>query len=148
MGRNPKQPVCDRDCFNCPYPDCICNTLTSKDIAESRALDRTILNPGKKPMSEDAYERHKERSRRYYHAHKEQRAAYLKEYKRTHREQLKESDRRWRKANPGKVREINRRQYLKRMERETPEQRAARLAYQKAYREARKARGDTKSASS
>ena len=26
--------MCDRDCFNCPYDDCICEEVTDRDLVE------------------------------------------------------------------------------------------------------------------
>ena len=37
--------VCDRDCFNCPYPDCIRVDLTAEDYAAARALEEYIHPP-------------------------------------------------------------------------------------------------------
>ena len=38
-------PVCDRDCFNCPHPDCILENLTAEDYAAARALEGYIHPP-------------------------------------------------------------------------------------------------------
>lgn len=44
--------ICDRNCENCGYPDCISDETTEEEILRSEALDREILK-----------ERHKERLR-------------------------------------------------------------------------------------
>ena len=36
---------CDRDCFNCPYPDCIEDEMAAEDYDEARARDREIIFP-------------------------------------------------------------------------------------------------------
>ena len=38
MSRKRDNPVCDRDCFNCRFDDCICDEMTAADYAESRKL--------------------------------------------------------------------------------------------------------------
>ena len=34
--------MCNRDCFNCPYDDCICDTMTSDEIAVQDRYDKGI----------------------------------------------------------------------------------------------------------
>lgn len=36
---------CNRDCFNCPYEDCIEDELTAADYRELAEIDREIINP-------------------------------------------------------------------------------------------------------
>ena len=36
---------CNRDCFNCPYPDCLEDELTAADYRELAEIDREIINP-------------------------------------------------------------------------------------------------------
>ena len=38
-------PVCDRDCFHCPHPDCIREDLTAADYDDARALEVFIHPP-------------------------------------------------------------------------------------------------------
>ena len=38
-------PVCDRDCFHCPHPDCIREDLTAADYDDARALEAYIHPP-------------------------------------------------------------------------------------------------------
>lgn len=37
--------ICNEDCFNCPYPDCIRDDLTADTYAELAELEKTIINP-------------------------------------------------------------------------------------------------------
>ena len=38
-------PVCDKNCFECPYDDCILDELDAADYKELSMIDREILNP-------------------------------------------------------------------------------------------------------
>lgn len=138
MGRKPKKPACDRDCFNCPYPDCINNDMSAGELKEIQQRDQERKKTHS-ALSKEAYEKHLARSRLYYHEHKEERRAYMKEYRSKNIESFRERDRIWRANNPEKVKEQARRAYVKRKERETPEKRAQRLAYQAEYRAKKKA---------
>lgn len=37
--------ICNEDCFNCPYPDCVRDDLTAATYAELAMLEKTIINP-------------------------------------------------------------------------------------------------------
>lgn len=36
--------ICDRDCFNCKYDDCICDDMTLDDYAEASARDYDLTH--------------------------------------------------------------------------------------------------------
>lgn len=38
-------PQCTKDCFNCPYPDCICDELDHEDYKELARIERTEIFP-------------------------------------------------------------------------------------------------------
>ena len=92
---------CNRDCFNCPYSDCILpdDELTEEEIALSEALDVEIIEetttkddvirwnrrgqPKKiHPKKETELYREERRfyQNEYYRAHREERLAYQKEH--------------------------------------------------------------------
>ena len=37
--------VCDKDCFNCPYDDCVLDELDAKDYAQTREIEGALLFP-------------------------------------------------------------------------------------------------------
>lgn len=41
------KPVCDHDCFNCKYDDCICDDMTLDDYAEARDRDYDLTHTTK-----------------------------------------------------------------------------------------------------
>lgn len=57
--------ICDNDCFNCKYPDCINN--------ETRSVEPK--KRGRKPIGEELLKQHRHD---YYMAHREEKAAYYK----------------------------------------------------------------------
>ena len=40
------KPMCQEDCFNCIFEDCIVNTITSKDRKEITERDKRYYNTG------------------------------------------------------------------------------------------------------
>ena len=37
--------VCNRDCFNCPYPDCIVDDMTAEEYREQSRIERELIRP-------------------------------------------------------------------------------------------------------
>ena len=64
MAKKASIPICNADCFNCIYPDCITDVLPKE----------------------------RERKRLYYQNHKEQKKAYDKERRRKIKEQAKNAE--------------------------------------------------------
>ena len=77
--------VCNRDCFNCPYPDCILEELEADDYAEQRRIEREIINPKSKRQEKLAA-----KNRAYYEANREKLRAYQREYQKEYRRRKKE----------------------------------------------------------
>ena len=45
-------PICDKNCFACPFPDCVNDTMDADDYAEARGRDRLLNCPtgqGRRP---------------------------------------------------------------------------------------------------
>ena len=83
MGRKRKQPVCDRDCFNCPHPDCIVEDMSAEEY--KACAQRDAENHSKSPK--DAV-RKSEDAHAWYMAHREKRLAYQKAYYYANRERI------------------------------------------------------------
>ena len=72
--------VCDRNCFECPYPDCIMDELDAEDYKEARRIEREIINPrSSKQKKIAAYQK------AYREANRERYNAYMREYRRKRR---------------------------------------------------------------
>lgn len=37
--------ICNRDCFNCQFDDCVCDEMTVEDTAQSRMLEKNFILP-------------------------------------------------------------------------------------------------------
>lgn len=77
--------VCDRDCFNCTYSDCIQERMSSEERADIKARD--IKTFGKKERKSGNPE--------YYQKHKEERKAYQREYYKRNKEKIDEYRKEW-----------------------------------------------------
>lgn len=68
--------MCDRDCFNCKYDDCIVDDITSRERREQDKADRVAT--GKSTYKREYYQKHKQI---YYEANKRYLAKKKKEGK-------------------------------------------------------------------
>ena len=75
-------PVCDRDCFHCPHPDCIREDLTAADYDDARALEAYIHPPT------PAQRRIAAKQKAYYEENREAIAAKQKAYREENREAI------------------------------------------------------------
>ena len=74
--------ICDRDCFNCRFDDCICDEMTADDWKEARGIDDSIHTKTAKEKAIVAYQK------RYREENRETIAAYQKRYREENREAL------------------------------------------------------------
>lgn len=78
--------VCNHDCFNCPYPDCIVDGMTAEEYRESSRIERELIRPkSRKELSIAA------KQREYYEANREKHNAYMREYRRKQRDKAREA---------------------------------------------------------
>lgn len=84
--------VCNKDCFHCPYPDCINDGMNTADYRESREIERNVLfTPTRKQQQLAQYRRE------YREANKEKIAQYQREYYEANREKIAQRKRECRK---------------------------------------------------
>lgn len=74
--------ICDRDCFNCRFDDCICDEMTADDWKAERGIDDFIHTKTEKEKSIAAYQK------QYREENRESIAAYQKKYREENRESL------------------------------------------------------------
>ena len=83
--------VCNKDCFACPFPDCINDAMDREDMQESVRLDRQLCSKGGKSAKDTYYERNREKvlakSRAYYAANREKISARKQAYYITNRDE-------------------------------------------------------------
>lgn len=89
--------VCNRDCFNCPYDDCIVDEMTEADLLESIELDRSLFSQTKrrrKPAtnqngcSQAELEKRRAYARAYYHKNRHKLNERQKAYYEAHRDEI------------------------------------------------------------
>lgn len=79
------KPVCDYDCFHCPYEDCINDEMRHEDYQEGKKLE---LISGAKEYNTS--ESHRSAQKKYREENKEKVAAYSKKYYEENKEKWKE----------------------------------------------------------
>lgn len=98
--------MCNRDCFNCTFDDCVIDEATPEEKREINKRNGALLYG-----SDEKYEK---------------RCLATQKYREGNRDKCRESNRKWRKNNPGYMRE-----YRKRM---TEEQKARKRALNREYK--------------
>lgn len=84
------EPICSKDCFNCPFPDCINDTFDAEDRAASEDVERDFVqSKTKKQLQNAAYRRNRtpeqkakqvEAYRKWREEHREEYRAYRRQY--------------------------------------------------------------------
>ena len=78
--------VCNMDCFNCQYEDCIKDYLTIDEYALSKELDKDIV----REITPTSVRRNRETKTRWYHKNKEAELVKRAKYREANREKIKE----------------------------------------------------------
>lgn len=82
--------VCNRDCFNCPYEDCVVEGESALEIARSERLDAKAAEaPGAAKPRRHGPQRSAYRSR-YHREHRDKYNAINKAYYEAHRQEIAE----------------------------------------------------------
>ena len=80
MTRKKRQePVCDKDCLNCKYPDCVYDLLDADDYREQDKRDRYLTTTPER-------EKVAAQQRAYYEANREKVAAQKRAYRDTNKQ--------------------------------------------------------------
>ena len=89
------KPVCNRDCFNCIYEDCIDDSMIHEDYVKQSEIEKELLFPktqkdkkiaaGKKAYREANREKIAAGQKAYYEANREKYNRYMREYRRRRR---------------------------------------------------------------
>jgi hypothetical protein len=91
--------VCNRDCFNCQYEDCIVDDMTLAEYAESRKRELTMhKTPEQKRIAAKQkayYEANRDeiaaKQKAYYEANREAYNAYMRDYLRRKRAEKRQT---------------------------------------------------------
>lgn len=79
-------PICNEDCFHCPYDDCIRDDLTAKTYRDLSTIDKEIVNPKTLKQQHIAA-----KNREYYETNREAYNAYHRAYYKKRKEQHHEN---------------------------------------------------------
>lgn len=96
------KPVCDYDCFHCPYEDCINDEMRLEDYQEGKELE---LISGAKEYNTS--ESHRAAQKKYREENKEKVAAYSKKYYEENKEKVAAYRKKYREENKEKWKEYN-----------------------------------------
>ena len=101
-------PICERDCFNCKFADCIREDLTAADYDDARALEAFIHPPTpaqrriaakQKAYYEENREAIAAKQKAYYEENREAIAAKQKAYREENREAIAAKQKAYREEN-------------------------------------------------
>lgn len=86
--------ICNRDCFNCKYDDCINDTLTAAEIKASERADKEMTDLASRKQIEK-----REYVKRYNAKHRERIRAYKKQYHQKNKQKCCDAVCQWQKEN-------------------------------------------------
>ena len=75
-----KQAVCNRDCFNCVYEDCVLDDLSLEDYKQTTTIEKELLFPKSQKQKKIAAGQ-----KAYYEANREKIRNYMRDYMRKKR---------------------------------------------------------------
>ena len=103
--------ICNKDCFNCQYPDCVLDELDAEDYRESRERDRLLKQRTDKQRKAAAQQKAYREANRdkvaaqqkaYYEANRDKVAAQQKAYREANRDKVAAQQKAYREANRDK----------------------------------------------
>ena len=90
--------ICNKDCFNCPFPDCINDEMDHEDYLNSATIEKEIILPKSTKQKKLAAQR-----KAYYEANREKVAAQRKAYCEANREKVAAQKKAYYEANREKL---------------------------------------------
>lgn len=100
-------PICNRDCFHCPYEDCINDEMRLEDYQEGKELE---LISGAKEYNTSESHRAAYR-KKYYEENREKEAAYQKQYREKNKERLAATKKKYYEENKEKLAAYSKKYY-------------------------------------
>ena len=96
------KPVCDYDCFHCPYEECINDEMRLEDYQEGKKLE--LISGAKEYKTSES---HRAAQKKYYEKNKERLAAYQKKYREKNKEKVAATQKKYYEENKEKWKENN-----------------------------------------
>ena len=116
--------LCNRDCLNCLYSDCIVDGISADEEKQSGWRDeRAILlkveadidflqRKDKKPRNNQSWSSEAERSKNYYQENRELVLAKKRKYYFQNKQVVSDAHKKWRESHKSEISEYNRKYYL------------------------------------
>ena len=92
------KPICNRDCFHCPYEDCINDELLLEDYQVEKEID--LLSGAREYNTSES---HRAAKKKYREENKEKVAAYSKKYREENKEKVAAYSKKYREENKEKA---------------------------------------------
>ena len=96
------KPLCDYDCFHCPYEECINDEMRLEDYQEGKKLE--LISGAKEYKTSES---HRAAQKKYYEKNKERLAAYQKKYREKNKEKVAATQKKYYEENKEKWKEYN-----------------------------------------
>ena len=96
------KPVCDFDCFHCPYEEFINDEMRLEDYQEGKKLE--LISGAKEYKTSES---HRAAQKKYYEKNKERLAAYQKKYREKNKEKVAATQKKYYEENKEKWKEYN-----------------------------------------
>ena len=96
------KPVCNRDCFNCIFEDCVLDELNHDDYKQSAAIEKELLFPKSAKQKKIAAGQ-----KAYYEANREKIAAWNKAYREANKEKIRKYQQEYRKRKKEEAQRVN-----------------------------------------
>ena len=96
------KPVCDYDCFHCPYEDCINDEMRHEDYQEGKELE--LISGAREYKTPKAI---RASNKKYYEENKEKVAAAQKKYREENKEKVAAYSKKYYEENKEKWKEYN-----------------------------------------
>ena len=96
------KPVCDYDCFHCPYEDCINDEMRHEDYQEGKELE--LISGAKEYKTSES---HRAAQKKYREENKEKVAAAQKKYREENKEKVAAAQKKYYEENKEKWKEYN-----------------------------------------
>lgn len=116
--------LCNKDCFNCVYSDCIVDGIFAEEEKQASWRDeRAILlkvgedidflrSKDKKPRKKQSWSSEAERNKNYYQENRELVLAKKRKYYIQNKESVSDAHKKWRESHKAEISEYNRKYYL------------------------------------
>lgn len=126
--------VCNRDCFNCPFDDCVVDDYTYDEVVEARERDKEYALTEMDNSTREKVKKNTEYLREYYQKNKDKKSEYNRWYREEHKDEMREYYCKYRQEHKEAI-QAYQREYQRKYRQEHKEELNA---YQREYRRRRK----------